>query len=655
MPKGKFSKPRNQIRGEASIDAAFNEMFGVDTPPAPPAEVPTDATMVIPTDLPMAAPVDVPVEIPDVIPQDNLSELDMPEEDVLIPSPTIQKNKKIRLIALCSAAVVVLIGLFTAGWFLLGTLADDGKILSNVTVAGVNLGGMTKEEAIRALTNATSDTYTVKDMVVELPNDTLTLPAAQTGAALNIEAAVETAYEYGRVGSLSERREAKEKAKSQPYNIALLPYLTLNTTYIRAELESYINDFNSTYEPSGYSFRGEIPPLEAEQYDPATPCQTLMLNPGTPGKHIDIEQLYNRVLDAYSFNIFLVDAKDCAPEELPEPLDLEAIHKEVTRDPVSASLDYETLEISPEIYGYTFDLARAQELLEDAAYGIPFGIPMEYVEPELVSTRFFGDVMGYCETKHTNNDNRNNNLILACKAIDGMILRPGEEFSYNEALGERTAAAGYKGAPAYSSGKTVSELGGGICQVSSTLYYCALLSDLEITVRSNHSFVSSYIPKGMDATVSWGGPEFKFRNNTEYPIRIEAKVEDGYVKIQITGIDTRDYYIRMDSETVGYTPAEVVYQDFPVNNPEGYKDGDVIDTPYNGYIVKTYRVRVDKETDEEISRTFEATSVYKKRDKLIARVAAPTPEPTPTPNPTPTPTPTPDPAPTPTPDPAPAA
>jgi vancomycin resistance protein YoaR len=268
---------------------------------------------------------------------------------------------------------------------------------------------------------------------------------------------------------------------------------------------------------------------------------------------------------------------------------------------------------------------------------------MEYIEPEMLSSRFFGDVLGGYETKHTNNANRNNNLRLACASLDGMILRPGEEFSYNEALGERTIAAGYKGAPAYSGGKTVTELGGGICQVSSTLYYCALLSDLEITVRQNHSYVSNYIPYGMDATVSWGGPDFKFRNNTDYPIRIDAKMEDGYVKIQIMGVDTRDYYIVMEYKITSSTAYQEVFEDFPADNEFGYKNGDVIETPYNGYTVNTYRCRYSKETDQEISRTFEAKSVYKKRDKLIARVAAPTPDPEPTPDPAPTPDPTPDP------------
>lgn len=639
MAKGKFSQPRTPARQEVPEEEVISPVY------------PSETAAFTPVDLPEPEPAKplIPVVNPDEALFDEAIEETRMER---ITTPTIEKNKKIRVIAICCAALVVLAGIVGAVWFLFSGGIDDGKILPNVTVAGVNLGGMTKQEATRALYNATAYTYTGQDMVVELPEGTVVLTAANTGAVLDVEAAVEAAYNYGREGSMSDRRAAKEKVQTQPHYIGVLPYLNLDTAYIRGQLESYVEEFNSAYIPSGYYLNGEMPALNAEDYDPNTPCQMLLLQVGNPGRHIDVDALYNQILDAYSFNQFNVDAKDCAPVEEPAKLDLEAIAKEVCREPVSAAMDNETLEIVPETYGYGFDMERAQELIDEAADNTTVTIPMEYIEPEMISSRFFGDVLGSYETKHTNNANRNNNLRLACASLDGMILRPGEEFSYNEALGKRTVEAGYKGAPAYNGGKTVDELGGGICQVSSTLYYCALLSDLEITVRQNHSYISSYIPKGMDATVSWGGPEFKFRNNTDYPIRIDAKVEDGYVKIQIMGVDTRDYYIVMDAEVVGYTPHEVIYEDHPVDNPEGYKDGDVIETPYNGYIVNTYRCRYSKETDEEISRTFEAKSIYKKRDKIVARVTAPTPDPEPTPEPTPTPdpAPTPDPEPTPTPD-----
>ncbi len=173
----------------------------------------------------------------------------------------------------------------------------------------------------------------------------------------------------------------------------------------------------------------------------------------------------------------------------------------------------------------------------------------------------------------------------------------------------------------------MNQVGGGICQVSSTLYCSILLADLEIVSRTNHGFPVNYINYGMDATVSWRSPDFKFRNNTNYPIKIEASVSGGYVNVQIIGTDEKDYYVEMSyvvSET--YKP-ETEYKDFKPDNPEGYKNGDVIEEGTTGYLVKTYKSKYDKATGVLISKDFVANSRYKTVNKVVARVEEPT-EPT---------------------------
>ena len=259
--------------------------------------------------------------------------------------------------------------------------------------------------------------------------------------------------------------------------------------------------------------------------------------------------------------------------------------------------------------------------MEQAKYGDTIEIPFRFLLPEIhkvdLDSILFRDVLGEYETAHTGNRARTTNIRLACEAINNLILMPGDKFDFNTVVGERTAAKGYMEADAYSDGLTVSARGGGICQVSSTLYYCTLVADLEIVTRSPHSYVSTYMPIGMDATVSWGGPHFTFKNNTNYPIRIEAKEEEGYVKVKLIGTDEKDYYIKMEYEIVGSQSPGVTYREFPSDNPQGYTDGQVIATPYTGYTAKTYKVKYDKETDELISRDFDRTSQYKKRDEII--------------------------------------
>ena len=134
---------------------------------------------------------------------------------------------------------------------------------------------------------------------------------------------------------------------------------------------------------------------------------------------------------------------------------------------------------------------------------------------------------------------------LAAEKINGVILQPGQTFSYNDVVGQRTKANGFKEAGAYSGGQVVQEVGGGICQVSSALYYCAMVSNLKINTRTCHYFPVAYIEPGMDATVSWGGPDFAFRNSTNYPIKITTSYNDETNQLTITllGTKTDDHYV----------------------------------------------------------------------------------------------------------------
>ena len=349
---------------------------------------------------------------------------------------------------------------------------------------------------------------------------------------------------------------------------------------------------------------------------------------GTPGRYVDVDKVYDRILDAYSFNQFHLTVALDEKETIPDAIDLDAIRNQYYQAPQDASVDEETYEVDMEVYGYDFDIAAAAEALNQAEYGDSVTIPLRKTYPEIqggsMRETLFRDVLAEYKTEHTKDENRNTNLELACAAINGTILSPGEVFDYNTVVGERTAEKGYKKAAAYASSKTVMSIGGGVCQVSSTMYYCCLVSDLEIVNRLPHSYVSSYMPMGMDATVSWGGPEFTFKNNTNYPIRIETWVADGYVHCKFIGTDEKDYYIEMEYEVIGTAGPSTVYEEYAPDNKEGYRDGEVIQTAYKGYWVNTYKNKYDKKTGELIVREFDRMSAYDKRDKIIVKIVKPT-------------------------------
>ena len=555
-------------------------------------------------------------------------------EPIRVPPATKppKKKKKIgKIILLVFLSLLLVLMLGVVGYLsYFGFTPDDHLILNNIMVHGIHLGGLSQDEAKDAIHQLTDSTYSQQDMVLELNGTEIRFSPGDTGAMVDVDALVTAAYEYGRTGKRADRDAIRAELETNVYEIFLVDYLTLNTEAIRTILESHKDLFQSAYIPSSVEAVGDMPVLNTadENFDPEAQCQTLVLTIGNPGRNISMDDAYNQILEAYARNEMLVVINTTEENQDPEPLDLDAIYEEFCIEYADASMNTTTFEVIPEIYGYTFDLEEAKEKLETTGYGetieLPFTMVTPTVDAESLSALLFRDVLATYSTKHTNNEPRNNNLRLACAALNGMILNPGEVFDYNTALGKRTTEAGYKPAPAYNGGATVNELGGGICQVSSTLYYCTLLADLQIVARTAHSYVSNYIPYGMDATVSWGGPDFKFANNTNYPIRLEASVSGGYVHISIIGTDEKDYYVEMEYELVGMSQPEDVVQTMTAAEAAaaGYKNGQVIQTAYTGYSVNTYKVKYSKETKEVISREKETYSKYKSRDKITISVVA---------------------------------
>ena len=349
-------------------------------------------------------------------------------------------------------------------------------------------------------------------------------------------------------------------------------------------------------------------------------------------------------------------------ETLPaQDLTAQQLHDRLHGEMKNASYDAASGSIVPEQFGADFDVAAAQTALDGAAPGETVSVPAVIEEPEVTASDLkmllFRDVLGEARTHVSGSAGRIGNVKLSAKLINGIVLNSGDTFSYNDSVGKRTEARGFKPAPAYVKGETVDEVGGGICQTSSTLYLACLLSNMEITERYAHRYVPAYIDWGMDATVSWGGPDYKFTNNTLYPVKIVTEYSKGYLTIKLLGTNIDGIRVKMTNEVLSKTPWETVYQEDSTMTPGS---PDVVKvTPYTGYKVKTYQTIYDK-NGSVIDSHFEAASDYKVRNKLVlqAPAAAPgsapadLPADTPAPSDTPAETPQqPEPAPTPDPEP----
>ena len=154
---------------------------------------------------------------------------------------------------------------------------------------------------------------------------------------------------------------------------------------------------------------------------------------------------------------------------------------------------------------------------------------------EVLKSKMFNYILGTYTTTYAAGGNRGSNVANAARRINGYVVLPGETFSFNNVVGRRSVANGFKPAPEYQNGSTVTGIGGGTCQVSTTLYSAVLYSGLKVDSRRNHSMSVSYVPLGQDATVTDGGIDFKFSNDTEYPVKIESITAGGKLTVKIVG------------------------------------------------------------------------------------------------------------------------
>ena len=542
--------------------------------------------------------------------EDELNELDEAYYQ-LAGKKKAAANKKKPLVAICIvlSALVLVMGCAVIACF--GSLFDSFLPMGNVTVGNTSLRGMTKQEAKKAL-SAMQQEYLEKPMVIRVLDSSVELTGAEARLVFDADEAVNAAFRNP--GST---------------NLELLPYLQMDANAVKAAVDELGAIFNTTFKQSVWTVNGSAPSLSPDVEE--QPGKVLVVKKGVPQYGLDTQLLYEQVLAGYNAYQFQV-VGECSALE-PDLPDLEAVLQEHYIAPVDAVMD-EHFTIHQEVYGYGFDLEDATAKVAALPYGqtisIPFSrIPAEVTADALLST-LYTDVLGEFQTPYQgdDNNNRNTNLALACAAINGVILLPGEEFSYNDTLGERTAAAGYKPAGTYVNGLTVDTIGGGICQVSSTLYYCTLLADLEIIERWPHGFISNYTDPGMDASVNWPNADLHFSNNTGYPIKIEAYRADGNVTVKIWGTETKDYYVEMHYKIISTEPYETVYEEYPPNNEKNYHDGQVLVSPYTGYKVLSYKHKYSKADGSLISSDLESTNEYKRRDLVVVKIVetATTPE-----------------------------
>ena len=430
-----------------------------------------------------------------------------------------------------------------------------------------------------------------------------TLGVTVTPQAAAIAAGASQRYESWGGGALAWLRGGWAYIHSWFAQTSAVPQLTVDAAALDTACDDLAASLNCTVVDGGYRLeKGE----------------GLYITKPADGRMLDAQKLEGD-LTAMLQSGALTPVACTYQEKKAQTVDVQTLHDQLAGEKAESVCDKTTGEPTESRVGVAFDVSAVQAQLDAAAPGTEFladaQVEFPTVSTEELQACMFRDVLGTFTTKCAGPWGRHQNIKLASAAINGKIYNPGEEFWYNSTVGQRTAARGYQEAGVYEAGRTTTGIGGGICQVSSTLYYAVLLSDLDIVLRYCHMFNPGYMPIGCDATVSWGGPDFAFRNSRDYPIKIVTSYNDDTNELTCTIMGTKvdDHYVVMTNAVLASYDYQTVYQESPDVAP----GEEVIDQyGHTGNHVRTWRNIYDGDGNLLSSRV-EADSHYDVGNKII--------------------------------------
>ena len=518
---------------------------------------------------------------------------------------TIFQKITLKTVLIGMAALLVLI--LSTGIFVFGLrVSSETAIFDGVYVNDIDIGGMSREAAQEALQNEYDGRLEGKSMRLLHGAVTHEVLLDDICAVPDFDATVQAAYDIGRQGSIFQKMQDVLLMRFYPKRIVL------KITYDEKNLTEVVDDFASAIEEEAVAFE-----IDEEK-------SIVKVKTHSTGQLIDTMATREAVLT----NIGNVTFMDVSPvfvsdSDISERARLlaEKIQRE-PRDAV-AIIDENGKNIAVELEqsGLKVDKAKVETALREGKEEFEVAVevtPAEVTKKELEAILMVNLLSEFTTNYDASIIGRTQNVSKAAENINGYILAPGEVFSFNDVVGERTVETGFALGKVFVGNKVVDGIGGGICQVSSTLYNTALFADMEIVERYNHNFIVAYVPKGQDATVNYGTYDFRFKNNTEYPVKIEAEMGGGRLTVKLYGTAVNsDRTIKIENVTIETRPFGVVEQP----NPNAAVTRRIVtQVGIMGATVDSYKIYYD--ADEEVERVFMHRSVYSPLSQ-IALVPAP--------------------------------
>ncbi|MDU1313745.1 MAG: VanW family protein [Clostridium septicum] len=448
----------------------------------------------------------------------------------------ISENKKSIYISLA-----IIITIITVGFIYIFSVKSEveswqNKIYPNVTVHGVDIGGLTKEEANLKLKEELSSPIMDKILKVVVDDKEIDLKYSEVNPVYDVESITNEAFSLGKEGSLFE----KKKLISKGINKELDAKITYDENELKKFEEKVKSEVNVNAKDATISINGGNISVDAE----------------VAGKKINDDELHKKLVESINGN----------PSE----------------------------EIQ-----LKFTLEESQAKVKESDL-----------------KKITGKISFFTTSYTDTGDGRVTNMNIALKAVNGTVLMPGEEFSYNNLVGDTTPDKGYQKANTYIGNEIVPDYGGGICQVSTTLYRAVMGANLRSTERANHSLTVSYSEPGLDATVAYGVVDYKFVNTYDFPVYIEGYISDGTIGFNIYGnkeaLGGKTY--KLVNEVVEKYEPQVKYEDNP-SLKEGEQRVKVNGMP--GYKANSYQITY--ENGVEVKKEKISTDVYKTTDTIIER------------------------------------
>lgn len=509
------------------------------------------------------------------------------------------KNNKKNILPIVIICIIFLIGTIFSIIFALINI-NNNSIVSGVKIEGIDVSGLSREEA-KAKIDLVYNEKKQKDILLKYEDYDATINPELIDANYDTESAIEEAISLGKSSNIIVNN----------YNIL---FALIGQKNIKVNMKINEDEAKKTIENIESNIPGAV--VEPDYYREE---DKLIITKGKEGLKIDTENLIERIKD----NLKNINSNQEYIEipvinKVPEQIDIEKIHEEVYKEVQDAYYTKDPFTIHPEVEGVDFNIEEAKALLQEdkEQYEIQLTITKPKVTTSQIGSEAFPDLLATYSTRYDGGDvDRTTNLKIACQKINDKVILPGETFSYNKTLGERTVAAGYKNAKVYENGQVVDGIGGGICQISSTLYNSVLMSNLEVVERRNHQFVTSYTPAGRDATVVYGQTDFKFKNTRTYAIKIKASCSNGVATVSIYGIkEQNEYTISFSTKTISTIPYTVKYVDDSTLTAGTEK---VKQKGANGIITETYIIK--SLNGKVVSTNLLSKDTYNAMQRIILR------------------------------------